>query len=61
VVKLRGPWRACEKYQRETLVGLRCRRIQCDEIWSFVYAKAMKAEGKGWRRVDLDRWIQIPS
>jgi len=30
---------ACERYQRETLVGLRSRRIQCDEIWSFVYAK----------------------
>jgi IS1 family transposase len=30
---------ACDRYQRETLVNLRCRRIQCDEIWSFCYAK----------------------
>jgi IS1 family transposase len=26
-------------YQDRTLRNLRCRRIQCDEIWAFVYAK----------------------
>jgi len=31
---------ACERYQDEHLRNLKCRRIQCDEIWSFVYAKA---------------------
>src|SRR5437899_3542100 len=31
---------ACEEYQDKTLRKLKCRRIQCDEIWSFVYAKA---------------------
>ena len=31
---------ACEEYQDRTLRGLKCRRLQCDEIWSFVYAKA---------------------
>src|SRR5712692_11057632 len=30
---------ACEAYQRRALVKLRCKRIQCDEIWSFCYAK----------------------
>ena len=30
---------ACLDYQDRTLVGLTCRRIQCDEIWSFCYAK----------------------
>src|SRR5712692_7233976 len=30
---------ACEEYQDLTLRNLKCRRIQCDEIWSFVYAK----------------------
>lgn len=30
---------ACAKYQHETLRGLTCRRIQCDEIWSFCGAK----------------------
>lgn len=31
--------KACERYQRATLVNLKCRRIQCDEIWAFCYAK----------------------
>jgi IS1 family transposase len=31
---------AAEEYQDQTLRGLKCRRIQCDEIWAFVYAKA---------------------
>jgi IS1 family transposase len=30
---------ACAKYQDDTLRGLSCRRVQCDEIWSFCYAK----------------------
>jgi IS1 family transposase len=30
---------ACAKYQDEHLRDLTCRRIQCDEIWSFCYAK----------------------
>ncbi len=30
---------ACLRYQARTLVGLTCQRIQCDEIWSFCYAK----------------------
>jgi len=31
---------ACEKYQDQMLRGLHAKRVQCDEIWSFVYAKA---------------------
>ena len=30
---------ACETYQQETLRNLPCKRVQCDEIWSFCYAK----------------------
>jgi IS1 family transposase len=30
---------ACADYQAATLVDLPCRTIQCDEIWSFCYAK----------------------
>jgi IS1 family transposase len=30
---------ACEDYQRRVFVNLPCKRIQCDEIWSFCYAK----------------------
>src|SRR5260370_12075264 len=31
---------ACERYQDQVLRNLKCKRIQCDEIWAFVYAKA---------------------
>jgi len=55
----------CARYQDETLRGLTCRRIQCDEIWSFCYAKAknVPAEHKGqfgygdvwtWTAIDAD-------
>jgi IS1 family transposase len=32
-----GP--VCEAYQNRALRNLPCRKIQCDEIWSFCYAK----------------------
>jgi IS1 family transposase len=31
--------KACAKYQEEYLIHLTSKRIQCDEIWSFCYAK----------------------
>ena len=31
--------KVCAEYQDETLRNLPCERIQCDEIWSFIYAK----------------------
>ena len=31
---------ACAEYQGEHLRNLPCKRIQCDEIWSFCYSKA---------------------
>jgi len=30
---------ACSIYQNDTLRNLPCKRIQCDEIWSFCYSK----------------------
>ncbi len=62
--------RACDHYQRRTLVNLRCRRIQCDEIWSFVYAKErnatpeMKATGRAgdvwtWTALDADSKLVV--
>src|SRR3990167_9874251 len=30
---------ACEQYQDKALRNLPCKRIQCDEIWAFCYAK----------------------
>jgi hypothetical protein len=32
---------ACAAYQDKTLLTLPCKRVQVDEIWSFVYAKAL--------------------
>src|ERR1041385_8263728 len=45
--------RACSEYQDKVFRNLPCKRIQCDEIWSFVYAKSkncpteQKAKGGG--------------
>lgn len=30
---------ACARFQNQALVGLRCERIQCDEIWAYCYSK----------------------
>src|ERR1700742_2266814 len=35
---------ACAAYQDKTLRNLPCKRVQMDEIWSFVYAKAANVE-----------------
>jgi IS1 family transposase len=55
---------ACSAYQDKTIRGIKSRRVQCDEIWSFVGAKAknatdeQKAAGWGdcwtWTALDLD-------
>lgn len=61
---------ACSEYQRQVLVNLRCKRIQCDEIWSFCYAKEknvpehMKGQpGVGdvwtWTAIDADSKLVI--
>src|ERR1700721_3561131 len=44
---------ACEQFHSEHVINVRVRRLQCDEIWCFVGAKAKnvtpekKAEGWG--------------
>jgi IS1 family transposase len=55
---------ACAAYHNRNVRGLKVRRLQCDEIWNFVGAKAknatpeMKAEGWGdtwtWTALDAD-------
>jgi len=54
--------RACAEYQDRVLRKLRCKRIQCDEIWSFCYAKeknvpADKAGRFGFG--DVWTWVAI--
>lgn len=62
---------ACESYQDRMVRGLKTRRIQCDEMWQFVYAKAKNVpeEHKGelgygdvwtWIALDADTKL-IPS
>ncbi len=36
---------ACLEYQDKAMHDLPCKRIQCDEIWSFVYAKEKNVPG----------------
>ncbi len=53
---------ACSAYMNGTLVDLACRRIECDEIWSFVYAKAknVPVERQGEPGVgDVWTWVAI--
>ena len=62
---------AFSDYQDSTLRGLTCKRVQVDEIWAFVYAKAKNVgtakaapEGAGdcwtWLAIDADTKL-IPS
>src|SRR5439155_25010374 len=37
---------ACDAYQDRVLRDLRCKRLECDEIWSFVYAKRKNVPNK---------------
>ncbi len=37
---LRDVGKACAEYQDKHLRNLSCQRVECDEIWSFCYAKA---------------------
>ncbi len=53
---------ACSEYQNQSLVNLPCKRLQCDEIWSFCYAKSKNVplEMKGERGVgDVWTWTSI--
>jgi len=61
---------ACEAFHDETLRGVKAKRIQCDEIWSFVYAKAKNVagakaapEGAGdcwtWTALDADTKLMV--
>lgn len=62
---------ACGLYQNEVLRNLKCKRIQCDEIWSFCYKKQKNVHpwskgvlGQGdvytWTAIDPDTKL-VPS
>lgn len=52
---------ACSNYQSRVFKNLPCKRIQCDEIWSFVGAKAKNAtpdkKAEGWG--DVWTWVAL--
>jgi IS1 family transposase len=45
------------EFQRETLVNLPCRKLQCDEVWSFVGAKERNIPKDERGRGRGDAWI----
>jgi IS1 family transposase len=52
----------CNEYQDKNLRNLTCKRIQCDEIWSFVYAKQknVPADKQGtFSYGDVWTWVAI--
>ena len=61
---------ACAEFHDETVRGVRSKRVQCDEIWSFCYAKKKNVpfakrppEGAGdvwtWTAIDADTKLII--
>jgi IS1 family transposase len=54
--------RACMEYQDKAIRNLTCKRIQCDEIWSFCYAKEknVPADKRGtFGYGDVWTWVAI--
>jgi hypothetical protein len=53
--------RACSEYQDKALVNLKCKRIQCDEIWSFIGSKEKNTSStkkpQGWG--DVWTWTAL--
>jgi len=53
---LREAGAACAEYQDKTLRNLKCRRIQLDEIWSFIGCKEKNARAKHKAKGYGDTW-----
>ncbi len=61
--------RACQKFHNEKIIGINAKRVQADEIWSFVYAKEknipqeQKSDNIGdvwtWTAIDADSKLMI--
>jgi IS1 family transposase len=55
---------ACAEYQDRVMRDLPCKRLECDEIWAFVYAKKknVPAEHKGeFGYGDVWTWVALDS
>ena len=52
--------RACEKFHNEKVVSVEAKRVQCDEIWSFIYSKQKNVpEGMEDYAGDVWTWTAI--
>lgn len=60
--------KACQDFHNEKVVNVTSKRVQCDEIWSFVYAKSRnlpeEMEGNGgdvwtWVGIDADTKLVV--
>ncbi len=58
---LRDVGRACDRYHNEYVRNLKTQRVQADEIWSFVYAKAKNVpeEKEGFGVGDVWTWTAL--
>jgi IS1 family transposase len=52
---------ACAAFHFEKVQGVRCRRVQCDEKWSFCFSKQVNTSAEGSRlgRGDVWTWTAI--
>jgi len=51
--------RACSEYQDKAFRNLPCKRIQCDEIWNFVYAKEKNCPFEQKKKGAGDCWTWV--
>lgn len=52
--------KACQRFHNEKMRGIKAQRVQCDEIWSFVYAKQKNVpEGMENEAGDVWTWVGI--
>jgi IS1 family transposase len=52
--------RACDKFHHNMIRGIAAKRVQCDEIWSFVYSKQKNVpEGMEDYAGDVWTWVGI--
>ncbi len=54
--------KACQKFHDEQVKNVKAKRVQCDEIWSFVYSKQKNVpEGMHGEAGDIWTWTAIDS
>src|SRR5436309_8973590 len=51
--------RACSEYQDKIFRNLKCQRIQCDEIWTFIHAKDRNCSAEQKAKGGGDAWTWV--